>query len=245
MRKACFEKAIGSIRYADQRGNILFLILVAVALFAALFYAVRPSSDDDSNVGSNKIRLINSAKITQYPVSVSMKVVGMISSGVPVNKIRFNRPSNDEFDNLDSTDIGVFHPDGGNATYDSAPENVMADGQPGEWVFNAELEVPGIGLTGLGGNDIIAYLVGLKKRVCLKINEEYGIGSSTIPKLKSCHLAKYKTRMYDDGSNDYEMPGEDVPDIDDGTGSLNGQPFGCFQDGGDGDYVYYHVILER
>ncbi len=40
----------------------------------------------------------------------------------------------------------------------------------------------------------------------------------------------------------------DVTDIDDGSGTFDGQPFGCFRNGPvatPGDYVYYHVLVER
>lgn len=242
MHKARFKKAIGGVRHAGQSGNVLFLILIAVALFAALSYAVTSSTRNTGDTGETV--LISSAQITQYPTSLNPAIVRMLVSGISIEEIRFNRPSDDEFDNLDSTEIGVFHPDGGGATYNPAPKDVMVDGKPGDWVFNAEMEVPDIGLSGLRGNDVIAYLVGIKKTICMKINEEYGIGK-TIPELDGSHSAEYETRMYDDGTTDYEIPSVDVSDIDDGAGSFDGQPFGCFQDGGGGDYVYYHVILER
>ncbi len=244
MRKTRFNKTVGGLKLTNQSGNVLFLILIAVALFAALSYAVTSSTRTGGGAASNETNLISSAQITQYPASVSTAVIRMVISGVSVEDIRFNRPNNNEFDNLDSTDIGVFHPQGGGASYIAAPEDVMADGKPGDWVFNANMEVPDIGLSGAGGNDIIAYLIGLRKSICTKINEEYGIGSK-VPKLKGNHAADFETRMYDDGSSDYDMPEGDVPDIDDGAGSFDGQPFGCFQDGSSGDYVYYHVILER
>ncbi len=244
MCKSRFDKVIGGSQHANQSGNVLFLILIAVALFAALSYAVTSSTRTGGGAASNETNLISSAQITQYPAAVSTAVIRMVISGVSVDEIRFNRPENDEFDDLDSTNIGVFHPNGGGASYIPAPEDVMADGQPGDWTFNAEMEVPEIGLSGIGGNDIIAYLVGLRKSICMKINEEYGIGS-TIPELEGGNSANFEVRMYDDGTNDYEIPEDDVPDIDDGSGTFDGQPFGCFQDGGGGNYVYYHVVLER
>ncbi len=244
MRKARFDKAIGGIPLANQSGNVLFLILIAVALFAALSYAVTSSTRTGGGQASNETNLISSAQITQFPASVTTAILRMVISGVSVDEIRFNRPSDDEYDDLDSTDIGVFHPSGGGASYIAAPEDVMADGESGDWVFNANMEVPDIGLSDLGGNDVVAYLVGLRKSICLKINEEYGVGAS-IPELDGAHAMDFEARMYDDGSADYEMPEEDVPDIDDGGGAFDGQPYGCFQDGGGGDYVYYHVVLER
>lgn len=227
-----------------QSGNVLFLILIAVALFAALSYAVTSSTRTGGNAASGETNLISSAQITQYPASISTAVIRMIISGVSADEIRFNRPKNDEFDDLRTTKVGVFHPNGGNATYIPAPSAVMEDDEPGEWFFNAELEVPDIGLSDEGGNEIIAFLPGLRKSICLKINEEYGIGAK-IPQLTSSRKSEYTERMYDDGSSDYEIPDDNVPDIDDGAGSFDGQPFGCFKDGTGGDYVYYHVVLER
>lgn len=226
-----------------QEGNVLFLILIAVALFAALSYAVTSSTRSGGGNASSETTLISSAQITQYPASVSTAVIRMIISGVAVNELRFNRTGS-EFDDLDSNDIGVFHPSGGNATYITAPADIMSGSSAGDWMFNGELEIPDIGLSGVGGNDIIAFLVGLRQSVCSKINEEYGIGS-TIPVLDANRSVEYATRMYDDGAADYALPSVDVPDINDGAGAFDGQPFGCFQNTAGGDYVYYHVVLER
>ncbi len=226
----------------QENGNVLFLILIAVALFAALSYAVTSSTRSSGGNSNSETNLISSAQIAQYPASVSTSLMRMIIASVSASEIRFNRPS--EFATLDSPSIGVFHPQGGGATYVPAPDEIMVSGNPGQWVFNAELEVPNIAISGVGGNDIIAYLVGIKQAICSRINDEYGLGTA-IPVLNADRSAQYTRRMYDDGTNDYVMPTTDVPDIDDGSGTFNGQPFGCFQNGGAGDYVYYHVVLER
>ncbi len=224
-----------------EDGNVLFLILIAVALFAALSYAVTSSTRSSGNAGSETDG-IGAAQITQYPAGVSTSIVRMIIAGTSVEEIRFNRPS--EYDDLDSVAIGVFHPSGGGATYNPAPADIMVDGNSGQWGFNGELEVPDIGLAGAGGNDIIAFLVGIKQSICRKINKEHGLGN-VIPVLSSDLSTEYTTRMFDDGSSDYGLPSNDVPDITDGANSFDGRPFGCFQNNGGGDYVYYHVVVER
>ncbi len=227
----------------NEKGNVLFLILIAVALFAALSYAVTSSTRSSGGDASSETNLISSAQITQYPSAVSTAVVRMVIAGIDISEIRFNRPS--EFDDLDSNGIGVFHPEGGAATYVPAPADIMVSGTAGQWAFNADLEVPDIGLSGNNGNDIIAFLVGVKQSICRKINEEHGLGE-TIPVLSSDLSAEYIKRMYDDGATDYVLStGSDEPDIDDGANSFDGQPFGCFQNAGGGDYVYYHVVVER
>ncbi len=227
---------------SNEDGNVLFLILIAVALFAALSYAVTSSTRSSGGNPSSETNLISSAQITQYPASVSTAIFRAIVSGTAVSEIRFNRPS--EFATLDSTAIGVFHPSGGGATYNPAPADIMVSGSAGQWVFNGGLEVPDIGIAGAGGNDIIAYLVGVKQSICSKINEEHGLGTA-IPVLDADRSALYTTRMYDDGSSDYVLPTGNQADITDGSGAFDGQPFGCFQNAGGGDYVYYHVVVER
>lgn len=226
----------------NEDGNVLFLILIAVALFAALSYAVTSSTRSSGGNASGETDLISSAQITQYPAAVSTAIVRMVMTGIAIDEVRFNHPS--EFAELDSIDLGVFHPSGGSATYIPAPSDIMVSGDAGQWVFNAELEVPDIALSGGDGNDIIAYLIGVKKAICSRINKEHGLGAG-IPVLSADRSADYSTRMYDDGNTDYVVPIVDVPDIDDGAGSFDGQPFGCFQNAGGGDYVYYHVIVER
>lgn len=227
---------------SNEDGNVLFLILIAVALFAALSYAVTSSTRSSGGNASGETDLISSAQITQYPAAVSTAIVRMVITGTSIDEIRFNHPS--EFDELDVVDFGVFHPAGGSATYIPAPADIMVSSNAGQWVFNAELEVPDIALAGVDGNDIIAYLIGIKKSICSKINKEHGLGAS-IPVLSADRSGDYGDRMYDDGATDYVMPIVDVPDIDDGAGSFDGQPFGCFQNAGGGDYVYYHVVVER
>ena len=57
-------------RSTAEKGNVLFLILIAVALFAALSYAVTQSSRSGGGDANNETSLINSAQVTQYPASV-------------------------------------------------------------------------------------------------------------------------------------------------------------------------------
>ena len=65
-----------------ESGNVLFLILIAVALFAALSYAVTQSSRTGGGASDGEQNLINSAQVTQYPASVRTAIVRMIIDGV-------------------------------------------------------------------------------------------------------------------------------------------------------------------
>ena len=236
-------------RYSErhgERGNVLFLILIAVALFAALSYAVMQNrSGGDASSESN---LINSATVTQYPAAISAAIVRMVIGGVTTEELRFNRPR--EYEDLSNKTVGVFHPQGGGAAVVYASPDVMNTGQQGEWFFNAEMQIPDIGTSGINGNDLIAYLPGIKQAICKKINERLGIGEGVIPTLGNNRELLYRERMVE-GNLDYTFPLVDQPYIDDdgdhtNAGPFNGQPYGCFQNnGGDNEYVYYHVLVER
>lgn len=234
----------------EERGNVLFLILIAVALFAALSYAVTQSSRSGGGDTSGETALINSAQLTQYPASIRTSIIRMIVSGTSVDELNFNTPA--DFATLLSTRVGVFHPEGGGAVYSPAPPDLMASGAQGVWHFNANLELPNIGTAGAGGNDLIAYLPGITYTVCRKLNQELGI--TGVPELDADRSAQYAPVAASDmiitgAETSVNFPSVDQPDISDGGATLDGQPYGCFEndDGttGDGPYVYYHVLVER
>lgn len=61
----------------SERGNILFMILIAVALFAALSYAVTSSSRGGSKgIGEERARLLAS-RIVQYGTSIEQAVINV------------------------------------------------------------------------------------------------------------------------------------------------------------------------
>ena len=239
-----------------QSGNVLFLILIAVALFAALSYAVTQSSRSGGGDANRETNLISSAQITQYPSSIRTSIIRMIvSNNIAVTELEFNPPS--DFGNC-TTNGGletqcVFHPNGGNATYVTAPPDVMANGSQGFWTFNGDFEIINVGVTTSGattGNEVIAFLPGIRQTICSRINEELGLGT-TIPNSGANRAGadpgtEGYLRIMDDGTGMAT-----ANDITIGTGgdeafggTFDGQAFGCFQNNG-GDYVYFHVLIEQ
>ena len=225
----------------------MFLILIAVALFAALSYAVVSSTRTSGGTTDNEAALINSAQInsaqlTQYPASLRAAVVRMIIGGVEITDLEFNPPS--EFANCTSEAVCVFHPNGGGATYAEMPLAMLRDSNP-DPVFkvNLEMEVNHIGSSlpsDLGGNDLIAFLHSVDRNLCEKLHDRLSLGA--VPPATLAHLAVQSEQM----DHSYTLPtGETIL----GTASANsavlsGQPEGCYC------YTptactYYQVLLER
>lgn len=223
-----------------ERGNVLFLILIAVALFAALSYAVTQSSRSGGGDAGKETNLVNSAQLTQYPSGIRTAIVRMIIGGADLTTLEFNPPS--LFDDLTDDTWGVFHPAGGGATYSIAPPDVM-DGGDGQWVFNGENQIADIGTTqdpvDITSVDIVAFLVGITNSVCQKLNEELGLAAAPIT-LAGVDLA---TQMDDTTPGLCNGGCGGTIGSASGANTLNGQPFGCFSDGTDN--VYYHVLVER
>lgn len=223
-----------------ESGNVLFLILIAVALFAALSYAVTQSTRSGGGDATSETNLVNSAQLTQYPAGIRTSMVRMIIGGQSAESLRFNPPS--DFGNCGDNERCVFHPQGGGATYQMAPASVIASGN-GQWYFNGHFEIENIGTASGGssdGNDLIAFLPGISEALCRRINEELGIGT-TIPDTGADWATNYEQYM----DHTYTIPAsETIIGGVAGTEDLSGEPYGCFQNNG-GDFVYYHVLIER
>lgn len=230
-----------------QKGNVLFLILIAVALFAALSYAVTQSSRSGGDAG-RETNILNSAQLTQYPNQIRTAMIRMIIEGTPVTSLEFNAPS--DFGTLTNPARGVFHPTGGGAVYQRVPGEMMANGNPGTWTFNMEFEVPQIGLsdgaTSLAGNDVIAFIAGLNQDVCTRLNIEAEISGIPVigADLSGTSAGDYGANM----TNGYDVSTARGVELDNANDDFTGKPYGCFENGtgaGDGIFVYYHVLYER
>jgi hypothetical protein len=248
------QRANANLREAE-RGNVLFLILIAVALFAALSYAVTSSSRSGGGDASGETNLVNSAQVTQYPASVRTALIRMfVSNGIAQDELNFDSPSTFSSGSCNSAATKcVFHPTGGGATYTFAPAEVMESGSQGQWIFSSKYKITDIGTNATDGtgNDIIAFLPGIKSTICKKLNSELGIvkgPSSTDGDTDGLLLGIAEPTLAD--SMDSVHGSATIPTSVTATlaGDFIGQPFGCFdrdETSSTAGGVYYHVLVER
>lgn len=236
---------------SHESGNVLFLILIAVALFAALSYAVTQSTRSGGGSTEREQALLGSSAMTQYPTGLRTSVIRMILSGIGVETIKFNPPS--DFGVIETDEL-VFHPEGGGAVYQLSAADVMAGSSQGTWIYNANYEVPQVGIDGSGGNDVIAFLPGVSSAVCKRVNEELNISSNdsncTYTNAGIPDFAADDAELTELMDDNYTFPATS-DDILQGDGAscavFTGQASGCFNDTTpDPDrFVFFSVLLER
>ncbi len=232
----------------QQKGNVLFLILIAVALFAALSYAVTQSSRSGGDA-SKETNVINTASLTQYPNSVRTSVLRLIIAGIAPEDIYFNKPN--EFSGAGFTHFvgkesrGAFHPSGGAAAYQQVPANLTAAAVALDWKFTLDFEVPLLGLSGAAftGNDMIAFADGVSQSVCDRVNKELHQYEGATPTINT---AVTLTNELTSTTTAPAAPGNVVLATDTPTTTwLENKAFGCFRNGSAGNYVFFYVMAER
>ena len=227
-------------RHPTESGNVLFLILIAVALFAALSYAV--SSQNRAGGGTNsgsETTLVASSDIIQYASGLENAFTYLrVSKQCAEEEISFERPpfngSDKNYVNINApadSSCHVFHPNGGRMSSRTAPRNAN-DGR--DWAY-IEAQVLGIGADqtacGASCSDILLVLGGLNRSTCQALNKRTN-GAETIP-------------VQDDGdsyeSQKYTGSFTNGENIDGGASSLSSL---CTQDS-TGVHYFYHVLLPR
>lgn len=235
----------------SESGNVLFLILIAVALFAALSYVVTQSTRSGGGSTEREQNILSSASMTQYPTALRTALIRMILSGTAIENVAFDVPGSTGFNGVSVKQRLIFGNQGGGAVYQEASANLMTSNANAPWVYSASFEVPGIGQEGAGGNDVIAFLPDISAGVCKQANTELGINTAACSTMvngvpKTTIALTSITAAAAQMDNAYVFPTTDVTDIT-AAGCTTGfqrQASGCFVTSND-KYVFYSVLLER
>ncbi len=186
----------------NENGNALFLILIAVALFAALSYAITQSGRGGAGINKEQAA-INAAKIEQYASQMQQKIQRLVTlNHCSANEISFNNDSDGDGNYVDADDDNnnpnsptdgschMFHKAGG----DMVPfkmDGMIDIAQSAEKYYG---EAPVIGLLCIDGvgtgsvdcqndpasaADLILFFPYISEAICEALNKNI---ISTIPK---------------------------------------------------------------
>lgn len=228
-----------------EQGNVLFLILIAIALFATLAYTITQSMRlGESNI-TNEQNTIDVAQILTVPSAYRAAVDRMVvGQGIDGGGIIATPPVSFSTLTADQVRRDIYHPQGGGMSYPLAPANLMdPDYVTSTWAFNSENEVKNIGTTttipDINSVDLMVFLPGLKKSVCQAINKRLGIvGPMPLSNADVYMVASSDPPSYMENGGAF-LIGNTADDA-----QLAGKSEGCFDYGGN-FYVFYAVILGR
>ncbi len=248
-------------RNSAQSGNVLFLILIAVALFAALSYAVTQSTRSGSGDASSEKAQLGISQIVQYATSIDSAVTRLTATGqCTLNQLSFEPPpfsGSGKYYNSGAPanfSCHVFHPSGGGVSYTaSVPADTLDPAASitydyGQYNFSGMWNVQNIGTTCLAAscNDLVLYVHGLSLGACTAINRRAGISFSVPNDLNE------QMNGYEPQPGDYFIGTFPTPMAKSGVDQNSrfyGLHDGCLRRADlpaqATPYAYYHVIVAR
>jgi hypothetical protein len=229
-------------RPSRQSGSVLFYVLIGVALFAALSFAVAQMMRGGGQAPT-ELKTAAASGVLQYADTVRTAVRAMQINGIDVNKICFDNAGwgNSDYDFAACSDAAnkVFDSDGGAVIWE---KNTGDAHNSNSWLFTGANGIKGIGTT--CGNascaDLKMVLSGLSADTCLEINRQLGIDN---PGGNPPTDAGYDQTPF---TGTYTATATD--DIGAGNAALENQPAGCFKTTAApaaGQYVFYRVLISR
>lgn len=161
-----------------ERGNILFLILLAVVLFAALSYAVTQSMRGGGNDVSREKGEADAAALMNYFSEMDTAIKRMMLTGnVRDYELNFYYSTAHNFlygafDNTNCTEsrCRVFDPAGGNVTGRHLDSYTR-----GNWQVQERIYYASVNGAGTSAPDIVFGLHGVKHEICKAINRKLGV----------------------------------------------------------------------
>jgi hypothetical protein len=247
-----------------ERGNALFLILIAVALFAALSYAVTQSGRSGSGGASREMATINAGLITDFAASVGTTTTRMIlmnTSTAATTSFRYSQLSEAPA----VTTLGVFHSSGGGAVYVTPPTAAVGAAASAteagpNWRFKAyRADASGHYVDGIGTASADAFaMLGLNLATCQAINAGL-LGSANQTPLVETNA--FDTTLPTLVGSLTQLETEASPAVADDTADVTGndtrigkghtaspQSFACIANSADATaapYIYYHTLIEN
>lgn len=228
------------------RGNALFLILIAVALFAALAYAVTMSDRDKGSISKEKM-ILSTSRMTQFMAIVHAKIELMTAGGLALNQLKVNNDLTVSTGGaLLTPAMGtpadpapyLFHPQGGGVTpliftdiTKPCASCSPTDTAVGNFIF-IWVNFAGVGTSTVAtGADLSVAVAGLTDQACMEINSRFNpaMGAS-IP------VYGFSTSRFT------STPDQPSLAVSTGTG-LNGALDFCFREGYVGARNFYVHIL--
>ncbi len=227
-------------KYKRQSGNVLWFILIAVALLGMLTMVLtRSGSTVDQSADIEQLR-ITAGQLLGYSKSIEAAVQNMKLRGISERDISFQNPTTaTDYTNANCLDNAcrIFHVDGAGLTY----RNFAGANDGSDWIFtganNVGTTAGPVGSTAaVTGNDLIMLLPNVNQTLCIQINRDLSVGTAgTLPIDDEIDTAAF--------IGTYAPGGPTILEGDTTNLELNRKNAGCFIDANDSNKIYFYQVL--
>lgn len=228
---------------ASEYGGALIWILIMVALFAALSYAINQGSRGGASDITTQQAKLAATEILDYAHQIKNAVRQLQINGCRDIEISFDQAFILGYSNPNSpsdNSCHVFHPNGGAIRYqishDALDSSHAGSDEYGSWVFPNDVQILNIG--DQPNAELLVTLPYIAQEICLIINENIGVDnpSGAAPADDGFNYTAIKfVGSYADN--------ETIAD-DGGASELLNKTLACYLDD-DGFYNFYQVLIAR
>ena len=167
----------------NEAGNVLFIILLVVGLFAALSYTITQSDRGGGNIDKAQAQVVAN-EVIAYASSISAAVEQIRQEGFGENDIKFSHPLlSNTYGTYDAAPAAeVFNPRGGGVTFQLAG-GIASAGDP---IFSATNDVRNVGtrcanagctnctsINSQNCTDLVMYIPINNPLICQGVNKTY------------------------------------------------------------------------
>lgn len=223
----------------SEKGSIFFIILMAIAMFAALSYALMDNSRTSASSLTREQAALKAQEIISYADAVAKAVQTLRLHDIAATQISLEGAGGDNYTNAacSSDECRVFAFDGGGVNALAPPEG-SNDGSA--YVYTGALGVENIGVDGgAEGAELLMILPNVKKEVCIRMNEVLKVTVPNIDPPSNIGNAAYAGAPFQGSFSSGDQ--------------INGAAFlrksaGCFEGDGTpaiGTFHFYRVLIAR
>lgn len=225
----------------DQAGNALLIILIAVALFGALMFAMTQSRTTFTGATSQEEARIIATEMIQYGDTIRNAVNKLLLvGGAKFGNSSDTSPSfytagvSTDYQTAGPSRLEVFSMDGGGVSYQKPPEDACVS--TCAYDFAGGITIPGVGDDNL--DDLAMVVQDVDPLVCKRINDVQKTGWSSIPTFTPFQLEAFS------GINFCDTGGCSFPQNFGVT--FSGKRSFCYRENASGQrYIFVHVIRSR
>lgn len=221
-------------------GNVLIMILIAIALMGALTTVVSSGLSGSKGTKDNTLKT-KATQVMRFSNSVKDAVTLIYSNGASESDISFGSPVLTGYGNADvDAPNEVFNDLGGGAKLMNIPEGISASSS--QWEFYGFSRAPDVGVDAEA--DLMLVLPDVTLGFCQAINQTLGYDANATPPVDTSADAKCVHDTATRFTGTFATGGA-INDMDKSNFDVTPASYGCVRCATTSAYHYYYTLLER